>query len=224
MSASATSSGPDGKMFQTREGGTVKLADLLDEAFERAMRVIAGRPEEPSSWPARSRRREVARGGRHGRREVRRPVDRPGTRDYRFDWDRMLSFDGNTGPYLQYAHARSRSILRRATERGPAGRLAGAGRRGAGDRRSSRPASRRNEGCKAAPRLRGRGSGEHRAARAAQAVRLPLRFGSGFTDFYEHCPVLRAPDEACAGFASGAVRAQRTSARKGLDLLGIEAP
>ena len=84
--------GPDGKMFRTRQGGTVKLDELLDEAVERAEAVIAGRGEEMGKLPP-DELDAVARAvGIGAVKYADLSTDR--TRDYRFDWDRMLSFDG----------------------------------------------------------------------------------------------------------------------------------
>src|SRR5262249_38545764 len=93
--------GPDGKMMKTREGGNVKLADVLDEAEERALKIVTEKnPDLPES-----QRRAVAHAvGIGAVKYADLSKDRMG--DYVFDWDKMLSFDGNTAPYLQYAYAR----------------------------------------------------------------------------------------------------------------------
>jgi arginyl-tRNA synthetase len=100
--------GVDRKMFKTRSGGTVKLVDLLDEAVARAAEAVAARSElDPSE------RESVARMvGIGALKYADLSTDR--IRDYVFDYDRMLSFDGNTAPYLQYARVRCLSIFRRA--------------------------------------------------------------------------------------------------------------
>lgn len=100
--------GPDNRPFKTRSGDTIKLADLLDEAEERAYAVVSAKnPELPEA-----ERREVARVVGLG--AVKYADLQPHRQsDYVFDWDRMLSLQGNTAPYLQYAYARIRSIFRR---------------------------------------------------------------------------------------------------------------
>jgi arginyl-tRNA synthetase len=99
--------GADRKMFKTRAGATVKLVDLLDEAVARAAAIV----EEKN--PELEERSEVARMvGIGALKYADLSTDR--IRDYVFDWDRMLSFDGNTAPYLQYARVRCLSIFRRA--------------------------------------------------------------------------------------------------------------
>jgi arginyl-tRNA synthetase len=101
--------GADRKMLKSRSGDTVKLAALLEESVERAERAIA----EKNPAMSEVERKEVARMiGIGAVKYADLSTDR--IKDYVFDWDRMLSFDGNTAPYLQYAHARICSIFRRA--------------------------------------------------------------------------------------------------------------
>src|SRR5262249_2505790 len=101
--------GKDHKMLRSRSGDAVKLIELLDEAVERADRAVADK--NPSLSP--EERAAVAHAGGIGAvKYADLSTDR--VKDYVFDFDRMLSFDGDTGPYLQYAHARIRSIFRRA--------------------------------------------------------------------------------------------------------------
>jgi arginyl-tRNA synthetase len=101
--------GPDGKPFKTRTGGTVKLADLLTEAEDRALKLVTEKsPDMPEQ-----QRRDIARAvGIGGVKYADLSKDR--ISDYVFDFDRMLSMEGNTAPYLQYAHARIKSIIRKA--------------------------------------------------------------------------------------------------------------
>lgn len=100
--------GEDGKPFKTRSGDTVKLADLLDEAEERALQVVtAKQPDLPEEL-----RRRIARVVGLGAVKY---ADLLSNRqsDYVFSWERMLSLTGNTAPYLQYAYARIASIFRK---------------------------------------------------------------------------------------------------------------
>ena len=101
--------GEDGKPFKTRSGETVKLADLLDEAEERAFKIVSEKnPELPEA-----QRREIARVVGLG--AVKYADLLPNRQsDYVFSWDKMLALNGNTAPYLQYAYARIRSIFRKA--------------------------------------------------------------------------------------------------------------
>ncbi|MCB1622246.1 MAG: arginine--tRNA ligase [Thiothrix sp.] len=119
--AFGTMLGEDGRPFKTRAGGAVKLAELLDEAEERALALVnAKSPELPAS-----ERHEIAR--RIGIGAVKyADLSKNRNSDYVFSWDSMLSFEGNTAPYLQYAYARIRSIFRRAQDDGGSRPAAGA--------------------------------------------------------------------------------------------------
>ena len=101
--------GEDRKMMRSRAGDSVKLADLLDEAVERAAAAIA--EKNPDIVP--EERLVVANMVGIGALKY-ADLSTERIKDYVFDWDRMLAFEGNTGPYLQYAHARICSIFRRA--------------------------------------------------------------------------------------------------------------
>jgi arginyl-tRNA synthetase len=101
--------GEDGKPFKTRSGDTVKLADLLDEAEQRALAVVT--VKNPDLDP--DTQREIARiVGIGAVKYADLLPNRQG--DYVFSWDRMLALNGNTAPYLQYAYTRIRSIFRKS--------------------------------------------------------------------------------------------------------------
>lgn len=104
-----TMMGEDGKPFKTRTGGTVKLAELLEEAVVRAKAVV----EQKSTELSADEIAEVARKVGIGAVKF-ADLSKNRTSDYIFSWDSMLSFEGATAPYLQYAYTRVRSILRRA--------------------------------------------------------------------------------------------------------------
>ena len=100
--------GEDGKPIKTRSGESVKLAEVLDEAVERAFKIVSEKNPELSE----AERREVARVVGHG--AVKYADLLPNRQsDYMFSWDKMLALAGNTAPYLQYAYARVRSIFRK---------------------------------------------------------------------------------------------------------------
>jgi arginyl-tRNA synthetase len=101
--------GEDGKPFKTRSGDTVKLADLLDEAEERALKVVTGKRPDLSS----TEQREVARVVGLGAVKYQDLLPNRQS-DYVFSWDKMLALQGNTAPYLQYAYTRIHSIFRKA--------------------------------------------------------------------------------------------------------------
>ncbi len=104
--------GEDNRPFKTRSGDNVKLADLLDEAVERSTRAVAEKNPDLSETD-RARIAEAVGIGAIKYTDL--SSDR--LRDYVFSFDRMLAFEGNTGPYLQYALVRVLSIFRKAEER-----------------------------------------------------------------------------------------------------------
>ncbi|MCF2946904.1 arginine--tRNA ligase [Paraglaciecola aquimarina] len=101
--------GNDGKPFKTRTGGTVKLAELLDEAVERAAVLINKRESDLTA----DEREVIANKVGIGAVKY-ADLSKNRTTDYIFNWDTMLSFEGNTAPYLQYAYTRIQSIFRKA--------------------------------------------------------------------------------------------------------------
>ena len=198
--------GADRKMFRTRAGGTAKLADLLDEAELRARAAVADKnPDLPPEEAA-----EVARQVGIGAVKY-SDLSTDRTRDYVFEWDRMLAFEGNTAPYLQYAHARIRSIFRRAPED------AGLGAVVIGD-----PAERT-----LAVALLGFDAALEGTLEAFSPHKLCsylFDLAGTFTTFYEHCPVLRADDPAQRASRLSLCDLTARILACGLDLLGIEAP
>ena len=110
--AYGTMMGKDGRPFKTRSGDTIKLVDLLDEAIRRAHELVAGKNPglEDAAYS------EIAE--KVGIAAVKyADLSKNRTSDYVFDWSSMLSFEGNTAPYLMYAYARIRSILRKQESR-----------------------------------------------------------------------------------------------------------
>jgi len=107
--AFGTMMGADGKPFKTRTGGTVKLAELLVEAVERAGALVSEKNPDLNA----NEIQEVARKVGIGAVKY-ADLSKTRTNDYIFSWDSMLSFDGNTAPYLQYAFTRVQSIFRKA--------------------------------------------------------------------------------------------------------------
>jgi arginyl-tRNA synthetase len=198
--------GADHKRFRTRSGGSVKLIDLIDEAVERAEEVIKDRYDDPEL------RRQIAEAvGIGALKYADLSVDRES--GYVLDFDRMLALTGNTGPYLQYATARIRSIFRRAgIQPGSA----------TGPIRLTEDAER-----DLALRLLGFGAAVHQVAEAAEPHKLAaflFETASAFTTFYEHCPVLQAGEESVrrSRLALSALTLRVLLA--GLDLLGIPVP
>ena len=200
--------GPDRKLFRTRSGFRVKLVDLLDEGVERAATALAQRTSglEPAE------RDEVARVLGIGAVKY-ADLSTERTRDYVFDWDRMLAFEGNTGPYLQYAHARIRSIFRR------------------GDVEVPEPGAPPTLGEAHERALALTLLGFDRAVQESLATYSPSKLAAYlfelatcFTTFYENCPVLRAPDDETR--RSRLVLSELTARvlARGLGALGIAAP
>lgn len=107
--AFGTMMGKDGKPFKTRSGGTIKLTDLLKEAVERAGKLVKEKNPESSIEEINEIAQKVGIGA-----VKYADLSKTRTNDYIFDWDAMLSFEGNTAPYLQYAYTRIRSIFRKA--------------------------------------------------------------------------------------------------------------
>ena len=101
--------GKDGKPFKTRSGDTVKLKDLLDEAIERADALISQRSTNLTEEEKAAVVEAVAIGS-----VKYADLSKNRTTDYVFDWDNMLSFEGNTAPYMQYAYTRIRSVFAKA--------------------------------------------------------------------------------------------------------------
>ncbi len=105
--------GEDGTPFKTREGDTIKLADLLDEAEARAFQVVTAKAAERGAEVPEAERREIARVVGLGAIKYADLLPNRQS-DYVFSWDKMLALTGNTAPYLQYACARIFSIFRKA--------------------------------------------------------------------------------------------------------------
>ncbi|MEE1842711.1 arginine--tRNA ligase [Streptomyces sp. NPDC007076] len=103
--------GKDGKPFKTREGETVRLADLLDEAIDRAAAVVREKAKDLTEDEITERATQVGIGA-----VKYADLSTSAARDYKFDLDQMVSLTGDTSVYIQYAHARSRSIKRKAGE------------------------------------------------------------------------------------------------------------
>ncbi|MEV4415836.1 arginine--tRNA ligase [Catellatospora sp. NPDC049609] len=199
--------GADGKKLASRAGQSVKLVELLDEAVARAAAIVADKnPDLDADTQA-----EVARMvGIGAIKYVDLSSDR--IKDYTFDWDRMLSFSGDTGAYLQYTHARICSIFRRggvAPDRGAAVLLA-------------HPAERA-----LAMELLGFPAVVAEAARTLQFHRVTgylQGLAGAYTAFYDACPVLKADGERLRASRLLLCDLTARTVAQGLALLGIEAP
>ncbi len=201
--------GTDGKMLRSRSGDPIGLEAVVDEAIERGIAAVAAKnPDLPGAL-----RESIGRSvGVGALKYADLSTDR--VRDYVFDWDRMLSFDGNTAPYLQYAHTRICSLFRRA----------GIERVGIGatDLAIVDPAERA-----LALRLLGYDGALLEAVARFSPHRLCtylFELASDFTVFYEHCPVLKAPSEEVTASRLALSDLTARVLAHGLGLLGIDAP
>jgi arginyl-tRNA synthetase len=204
--------GPDGNRLRTRSGDNVQLTDLLTEAVERARGILGEVDAAARFGPAELD--EVAEAVGIGAVKY---ADLSTARDsaYVFDWGRMISFRGNTGPYLQYATARIRSIFRRAgSDADP-------------DIRGSRVAVAAGPERALALKLLGFGGVLTAVGETAEPHRLCAYLfdvASLFTTFYEECPVLKAePAELRASRLALCALTLRVLTQ-GLGLLGVPIP
>jgi arginyl-tRNA synthetase len=200
--------GEDGKPFKTRSGQTVSLSELLDEAEERAFKVVSEKsPELPKS-----QRRQIARIVGVG--AVKYADLLPNRQsDYVFSWDKLLALNGNTAPYLQYALARIRSIFRKA---------------GLDAAQPPEPSAQLDlsapEEIALAKHLLGFGPVLEAAAheyRPNFLCNYLFELASHFTAFYENCPVLKSEP---AQRASRLLLCDLTARvlKQGLETLGLE--
>ena len=201
--------GSDRKILKSRSGETPKLVELLDEAVERAAAAVA---EKNPDLPAAERERVARSVGIGAVKYADLSNDR--IKDYVFDLERMVAFDGNTGPYLQYAHARIRSIFRRSEFDSTAFRAV--------TPTLAEPAERR-----LARAVLGFDAAVHATAENYQPHRLCtylFDLASAFTAFYEACPVLKAADEPTRDSRLALCDLTARVLAQGLGLLGIDAP
>jgi len=213
--------GQDGNRLRTREGETPKLIGLLQEAVDRA-RGILDELDAASRFEA-AELDAVAEAVGIGAVKY---ADLSTAREsaYLFDWDRMISFRGNTGPYLQYATARIRSIFRRADAGANAG--AGVGDAEAAARRSGIVVTAGPERALAL-RLLDFGAMVTQLGETAEPHRLCAYLfdvASLFTTFYEECPVLKAEPESLRASRLALCALTFDVLTLGLTLLGVPIP
>jgi arginyl-tRNA synthetase len=198
--------GPDGKPFKTRSGDTVKLKSLLDEAEERAAEVVLAKNRELPE----AQKHTIAHAVGIGAVKY-ADLSKDRLSDYIFSFDKMLALDGNTAPYLQYAHARVRSIFRRAVEQG------------------AKPGELKLESpfelalAKHLLRLADVVALVARELKPHHLCTYLYELATKFSGFYENCPVLKSEEAVRASRLALCDVTGRTIAL-GLDLLGIEHP
>lgn len=198
--------GEDGKILRTRAGAAVRLKDVLDEAEERAIAIVE---QKNAELPA-EQKKQIARAIGIGAVKY-ADLSKDRNSDYIFSWEKMLAMDGNTAPYLQYVHARVRSIFRKAGI--------------SGDGLSVQHLQSPQEQTLAKHILR---FGE-----IVESVSRDLKphvlsnylydLATKFSGFYENCPVLQSEEPIRSSRLALAHLTARTMAQ-GLDLLGIEHP
>ncbi|MFF5522833.1 arginine--tRNA ligase [Streptomyces coeruleorubidus] len=199
--------GKDGKPFKTREGETVRLVDLLDEAIDRASAVVREKAQDLSE-------EEIAeRGTQVGIGAVKyADLSTSANRDYKFDLDQMVSLNGDTSVYLQYAYARIQSILRKAGE--------------------ARPVAHPELDLHEAERALGLHADSFAATVAEAAAEYAphkmtaylYQLASHYTTFYDKCPVLKAesPEQIENRLFLCDITAR--TLHRGMALLGIRTP
>ncbi|MFE0738496.1 arginine--tRNA ligase [Streptomyces sp. NPDC058855] len=199
--------GKDGKPFKTREGETVRLMDLLDEAIDRASAVVREKAQDLTE-------EEIAeRGAQVGIGAVKyADLSTSAARDYKFDLDQMVSLNGDTSVYLQYAYARIQSILRKAGDAKPA----------AHPELALAPSER-------ALGLHLDAFGEVVAETAAEYAPHKLaaylyQLASQYTTFYSECPVLKADTEEQVENRLFLCELTARTLHRGMALLGIRTP
>ncbi|WP_044104678.1 arginine--tRNA ligase [secondary endosymbiont of Ctenarytaina eucalypti] len=198
--------GKDGRPFKTRSGGAIKLTALLDEALERARRLIS--TKNPSMTDAElDRLAQVVSIGAVKYADL----SKNRTTDYVFDWDSILSFEGNTAPYIQYAYTRVTSIFKRSGQ--DEQQLTGDIR--LFSEKETQLAVRLLQFEEAVGAV-GRDGTPH--VLCAYLYDLAVLFST----FYEHCPILHVQNEETRESRLKLSLLTARTLKKGLDLLGIE--
>ena len=199
--------GKDGKPFKTRAGGTVKLSDLLDEALERARRLVA---EKNPDMPAEELEKLANAVGIGAVKYA--DLSKNRTTDYVFDWDNMLAFEGNTAPYMQYAYTRVLSVFRKA---GIEEQVLENAQVAIREEREAQLAARLLQFEETLSVVAREGTPHVMCAYLYDVAGL-------FSGFYEHCPILTAEsDEIRLSRLKLALLTSKTL-KLGLETLGIE--
>ena len=195
----------DGTPFKTRDGADVKLVDVLDEAVDRATALLSARDNDLDQQEQATIARVIGIGAiKYAELQKNR------TTDYVFDWDTMLSFEGNTAPYLQYAYTRIRSLFRKSGLAAP----------------DSNAEITLTEPQEAALALKNLQFSEALTQylddyQANILCNYLFELAGSFMTFYEHCPILGADaDLKASRLRLSQITSETLST--GLNLLGIE--
>jgi arginyl-tRNA synthetase len=201
--------GSDGKKLASREGKAITLKELLEESVNRAEKLIL---EKNSSMSDSDRKKISKMIGIGAIKYADLSIDR--NKNYVFDWDKMLSFDGNTAPYLQYAHARICSIFRKSS--------------------ISRESTFNSEILvvndfekSLSKSLIGFSESIDETINSYSPHRLAVylhHLAQDFASFYENCPVLVSNDETQMNSRLALCNLTARTLKTGLGLLGIETP
>ena len=198
--------GKDGKPFKTRAGGTVKLSDLLDEALERAQRLVAEKNPDMDAQELKKLANAVGIGA-----VKYADLSKSRTTDYVFDWDNMLAFEGNTAPYMQYAYTRVLSVFRKA---------------GIDESSLTAPVSISDarEALLAARLMQFEETLAVVARDGTPHVMCSYLYDLAglFSSFYEHCPILSAENDTVRQSRLKLALLTAKTLKLGLDTLGIE--
>ncbi|GLY62211.1 arginine--tRNA ligase [Pectobacterium carotovorum subsp. carotovorum] len=198
--------GKDGKPFKTRAGGTIKLSELLDEAYDRALKLIAEKNPQMESDELTTLAKVVSIGAIKYA-----DLSKSRTTDYVFDWDNMLAFEGNTAPYMQYAYTRVASIFKRA---------------GIQEDSLTQPItlSDEREFALATRLLQFEETITSVAREGTPHVMCSYLYDLAglFSGFYEHCPILNAESDDVRQSRLRLALLTAKTLKQGLDTLGIE--
>lgn len=201
-----TMNGADGRPFKTRDGGTVKLVDLLDEAEQRAFSLVKSKNPELDEAELRKIARAVGIGA-----VKYADLSKHRTSDYSFNFEQMLSFEGNTAPYLLYAYTRVASVFRKL----------GTGMDGLSGEIRLEAEQEQSLGAKLAQFSEVLNSvGDKGVPHVLCAYLYDL--AGLFSSFYEHCPILSAEDESRKQSRLRLAALTGKTLKQGLELLGLE--
>ncbi|AAW85334.1 arginyl-tRNA synthetase [Aliivibrio fischeri ES114] len=198
--------GKDGRPFKTRAGGTVRLADLLDEAEERATKLIEEKNKDLSAEEKAKIATTVAMAA-----VKYSDLSKHRTTDYIFDWDNMLAFEGNTAPYMQYAYTRVASIFSKAGL--SMDELTGEVK--ITDEKEKALVAKLMQFEEAVQAVASEGQPHLMCA-------YLFELAGQFSSFYEACPILNNEDDAVKQSRLKLAALTAKTIKQGLELLGIE--